>query len=325
MDKVTFVKNFALNREVGIAGKFIYDGMHDLNCMYGYNDLDNIFGFLYKISVGIERLQKIAYILLKNPNEDEYKEIEEEIITHSHTGLQDKINDLTNIFLNDHQKAFLHLLTRFYNSCRYDRFNFMTSFNMEQELFINYVQERLNINIDFKSIFPTMLEERVKKFLGKVIGNLAKSYYKIIHQEADKIGIYTHELDALSKSMKIFANTSERDSLQEQMINEQIAFKELLIFLLNTSQSSSFYDFLKSIPALDIDIAMNQEYLCELVKEEVPQQLIDELEDLYLNGNFDKKERFEMLSCIGNPHCHFYSEEDEEGFEQYDAVENNEN
>ena len=28
-----------------------------------YKDTDNIFGFLYKISVGIERLQKIAYIL----------------------------------------------------------------------------------------------------------------------------------------------------------------------------------------------------------------------------------------------------------------------
>jgi hypothetical protein len=85
MDQVTFVKNFALNREVGITGKFIYDGMHDLNCIYGYQDIDNIFGFLYKISVGMERLQKIAYILLKNPNSEDYETIEQEIITHSYT------------------------------------------------------------------------------------------------------------------------------------------------------------------------------------------------------------------------------------------------
>ena len=174
MDRATFVKNFALNREVGIAGKFIYDGMHDLNCIDNYMDIDNIFGFLYKIAVGIERLQKIAYILLKNPDAEEYKHIEEEIITHSHVGLQDKINTFTDVSLNEHQKAFLHLLTRFYNSSRYDRFSFTTSINMEQKLFIGYIKERLKIDIDIDSIYPTIFENRVKKFLGKVIGVFRK-------------------------------------------------------------------------------------------------------------------------------------------------------
>ena len=131
MDRLTHVKNFALNKEVGIAGKFIYDGMRDLNCAINYKDTDNIFGFLYKISVGIERLQKIAYILLKNPTENKYQEIEKEIITHSHTGLQEKINKLTTIKLNDHQKAFLNLLTSFYNSSRYDRYNYSTQLDDE--------------------------------------------------------------------------------------------------------------------------------------------------------------------------------------------------
>ena len=81
--------------------------------------------------------------------------------------------------------------------------------------------------------------------------------------------------------------------------------QELLIFLLNTKQSSRFYNFIKSIPALNIDIAMIQEYLSEFIKGEFPQQLIDELEELYLNNDFDKKERFSMLSCIGSPYCYF--------------------
>lgn len=280
-------------------------------------DIDNIFGFLYKTAVGIERLQKIAYILLKNPDDKEYKQIEEEIITHSHAGLQDKINALTDTSLNDHQKSFLHLLTRFYNSSRYARFNFTTSINMEQKLFIGYIQERLKIDIDIDSIFPTIFKSRVKKFLGKVIGGLSKVYYGIIYKEADKIGIYAYELNSFSKSMKIFANAANKASLQEQIIDEQIAFKELLIFLLNTKQSSGFYNFIKSIPTLDIDIAMIQEYLRELIKGEVPQQLIDELEELYLNGDFDKKERFDLLSCIGNRHCYF--DEGNESFEQFDT------
>lgn len=305
MDRATFVKNFALNREVGIAGKFIYDGMHDLNCIDNYMDIDNIFGFLYKIAVGIERLQKIAYILLKNPDAEEYKHIEEEIITHSHVGLQDKINTFTDVSLNEHQKAFLHLLTRFYNSSRYDRFSFTTSINMEQKLFIGYIKERLKIDIDIDSIYPTIFENRVKKFLGKVIGDLSNAYYEIICHEAGKIKICTYELNSFSKSMKVFANAANKASLQEQIIDEQIAFKELLIFLLNTKQSSRFYNFIKSIPALNIDIAMIQEYLSEFIKGEFPQQLIDELEELYLNNDFDKKERFSMLSCIGSPYCYF--------------------
>ena len=115
--------------------------------------------------------------------------------------------------------------------------------------------------------------------------------------------------------MKVFLCSAEKNSLQEQIIDEHLAFKELLIFLLNTKHHSDFYDFIKSIPALDIDIAMIQDYLFELIKGEIPQQLIDELEELYLNSNFDKKERLAMLECIGDTHCYFYDEESQDDFE----------
>lgn len=317
MDRVTFVKNFALNKEVGIAGKFIYDGMRDLECALNYKDTDNIFGFLYKISVGIERLQKIVYILLKNPTEQEYPEIEKEIITHSHTGLQEKINALTIIKLNDHQRAFLHLLTNFYNSSRYDRFNFSTQLDDELQLFLNYIEERLQINIEMYDFFIPQIEKKVKRFIGRVVLGLTQSLYSTIQEQADNIGLYTYELAPDSKSMKVFLCSAEKNSLQEQIVDEHLAFKELLIFLLNTKHHSDFYDFIKSIPALDIDIAMIQDYLFELIKGEIPQQLIDELEELYLNSNFDKKERLAMLECIGDTHCYFYDEEEaQDDFEQ---------
>ncbi len=305
MDKVTFVKNFALCKEVSIAGKFIYDGMRDLNCACNYGDIDNIFGFLYKISVGIERLQKIAYILLKNPNEQDYAEIEKEIITHSHTLLQEKINARTKIKLNEHQNSFLHLLTNFYNSSRYDRYNLATSINNEQELFIKYIEERMQINIEMDDFFVPEISKNIKKFLGKVILGIAQTLYNTIYNQASAIGLYTYEVASDSKGMKVFLNSAEKSSLQEQMIDEHIAFKEFLIFLLNTKKSSNLYAFIKDIPALNIDIAMIQEYLSEFVKCEVPQQLIDEIEYLYKEDNINIKERLEMLECIGNTSFYF--------------------
>lgn len=305
MDKVTFVKNFALCKEVSIAGKFIYDGMRDLNCVCNYADIDNIFGFLYKISVGIERLQKIAYILLKNPNEQDYAEIEKEIITHSHTLLQEKINARTKIKLNEHQNSFLHLLTNFYNSSRYDRFNLATSINNEQELFIKYIEERMQTNIEMDDFFVPEISKNIKKFLGKVILGIAQTLYNTIYNQASAIGLYTYEVASDSKGMKVFLNSAEKSSLQEQMIDEHIAFKEFLIFLLNTKKSSNLYAFIKDIPSLNIDIAMIQEYLSEFVKCEVPQQLIDEIEYLYKEDNINIKERLDMLDCIGNTSCYF--------------------
>ncbi len=312
MDRVTFVKNFALNKEVGIAGKFIYDGMRDLNCALNYMDTDNIFGFLYKISVGIERLQKIAYILLKNPTEEEYPEIEKEIITHSHTGLQEKISTLTSIKLNAHQEAFLHLLTNFYNSSRYDRFNFSTQLDNELQLFLNYVKDRLQIKIEMDYLFVPQIDKKVKNFIGRVILGLAQTLYNIIRSQADSIGLYTHEVAADSKSMKVFLSSSDKNSLQEQIIDEHIAFKEFLIFLLNTTETSGLYDFMKTIKPLNLDIAMIQEYISEFVHGEFPQQLIDEIEFAYSENDIDIKNRLEMIDCIGNTSYYFDIDEDEE-------------
>lgn len=318
MDQVTFVKNFALCKEVGIAGKFIYDGMRDLNIIRNYVDTDNIFGFLYKISVGIERLQKIAYILLKNPTADEFEEIEKEIITHSHVELQEKISSLTKAKLNNHQFSFLHLLTRFYNSSRYDRFNLSTSLHNEQDLLIEYVQNRLNIKIEMFSFFVPPIEDKVKKFLGKVIIGITRFLYEVIYEEASKRGIYTHELNSDSKSMKVFLATYGKNSLQDQIIDEQIALKEFLIFLINTKETSGMFDFIKEIPPLDIDMGMLQEYLSEIIKSEVPQQLIDEIEYLYENINI--KERLSLLECIGDPR--YYISEDD-NFEEYEPFDSN--
>jgi hypothetical protein len=110
--------------------------------------------------------------------------------------------------------------------------------------------------------------------------------------------------------MKIFQNDCNKKNLRQQFIDEQIAYKELIIFLMNTTQKSGFYNFIKEISPLDIDIALVQDYLFEIIKGDVPQALIDEIDFLYSEqaAEFDIKDRLEMLGCIGNPNCHFPDE-----------------
>lgn len=162
------------------------------------------------------------------------------------------------------------------------------------------------------------LRIKLKKFLGKVIIGITRFLYEVIYEEASKIGIYTHELNSDSKSMKVFLATYGKNSLQDQIIDEQIALKEFLIFLINTKETSGMFDFIKEIPPLDIDMGMLQEYLSEIIKSEVPQQLIDEIEYLYENINI--KERLSLLECIGDPRC-YISEDD--NFEEYEPFDSN--
>ena len=112
MTNEEFWKNFAMGKELEIAGNFIYDGLIKFNKMYHFID-DASFMVLYNLSVGIERLQKVLIVLLEDEIED-IKEFENSLITHSHIDLQQKIKEKSNICLNQHQNEFLNLLSRFY-------------------------------------------------------------------------------------------------------------------------------------------------------------------------------------------------------------------
>lgn len=112
--------------------------------------------------------------------------------------------------------------------------------------------------------FIPQIDKKVKRFIGRVILGLAQGLYSIIREQAGKIGLYTYEIAADSKSMKVFLSSFDKNSLQEQIIDEHIAFKEFLIFLLNTTKTSGLYEFMKEIKPLNLDIAMVQEHLSDL-------------------------------------------------------------
>lgn len=64
MKPAQFWKNFKLGEEVSVSGAFIYNGMRRFHEMRKLDYTDEVFEVLYNLSVGFERLLKIAVVLL---------------------------------------------------------------------------------------------------------------------------------------------------------------------------------------------------------------------------------------------------------------------
>lgn len=66
MDRTQFWKNFSLGKELDLAGGFIYNGLrrfHEMDSLYHEAE---VFELLYNLSVGIERLFKVAIVLIEH-------------------------------------------------------------------------------------------------------------------------------------------------------------------------------------------------------------------------------------------------------------------
>ena len=88
-----FWKNFRLGTELQISGSFIYNALYFFDQMEHFCNDEEIFEFLYNTSVGLERLEKIAIILLEHDSSMDQEEFEKTLITHSHLELLDRIKE----------------------------------------------------------------------------------------------------------------------------------------------------------------------------------------------------------------------------------------
>lgn len=315
MDKVAFIKTFPMITEIEIAGDLIYNGIKRFNSMIYFRYDSEIFLTLYDISVGIERLQKVLLILLEDIDLDRLDKVEgftRKLITHSHQDLQERIVAGCGLRFNANQSAFLQVLTQFYNTFRYDRFNCKSDYKKEQELLANFLSSRLNIEIVFNDIlWNTPNDDQMKNFFGRLVGSLARSYYDEIKKQAHSLGIYTYELRIESPAAKLFLPDFKRDSLQEQYFNEQVALKEFLVYLMNTEEKSPFIDYIRSIEPLDLDVALAEEHVVGLCKGDISQSLVDEVENLYEEMIFDIPDRIRLIGLIGDRNVIFDINEDD--------------
>lgn len=300
MDRITFFKNFNMGIEIDIAGNFLYNGIMNFNKLKDFNNGSEIFHVLYPISVGIERLQKVLLVLHEDIDYSKIEEFEKSLITHSHQELQNRIKSKCNINFNSLQNSFLELLTRFYNSCRYCRFSLADSYRREKDYLVEFMRTKFNVEIITDNFFcSTRNCAAIKERFGRVVGSLAKKYYNAIYKKATELSIYTYELRYNSAASKVFQYELRKDSLQQLYNNEQIALKEVLIFLLNTKKKSKTLDFIRNIKPLSFDIGLIQDYIADICEGNITSELLEELESLYCDVD-NIKERLMCVSVLGD-------------------------
>lgn len=300
-DKVWSYKNFNMGTELDIAGEFIYDGINALNQIGTIEEYAGLFSFLYHTAVGIERLQKIIVVLYETVNIENYENFEKELITHSHTKLNKWICKFSDPKLNARENAFLQLLTSFYNSARYDRFNLNSQFAKEKEGFKKFLTSQFADIIEYHPLDSSVIlvTPCVKEMLGRVIGSLSKKYYNLVRSGCKEANTFTYEIRTDSKAEKVFLSTYSKHSLQMQKITESLAFKELLVYLRNTKEKHGLIHYINNIVPLEFDPALVNDYINEISKGTIPQSLIDETETLYIENNYskDREEQIEIIGC----------------------------
>ncbi|MDD2336631.1 MAG: hypothetical protein PHD01_08625 [Geobacteraceae bacterium] len=306
MEASQFWQNFELGKEIEIACGFTYDGLRNLHEMETLTYEAEIFGVLYNISVGLERLIKVAVILIEYNDNTDSSVFEKSLITHNHLDLFNRVKKHHKISFGKVHIELLSLLGDFYKTCRYDRYSIDSVFDLskEKKSLLSFLKKYLNIEIEEKYPFGVVMNEwRVKVFIGKTVGKIIEEIYKIIKSATSDKNIYTHEIRYYTKAYKLIYGK------QYNFEEESVLWKELLIFLINTKEESSYLKFMKNIEPLGFDIGLISNYLQSFESNIKKIQVTEELESLY--EDIEKKhDRLQMINLIGDSGVYFDDLED---------------
>ena len=314
MKPETYWKNFKLGEELSISGNFIYDGVRGFHELSHFEHSDELFNVLYNLSVGLERLLKVAVVLCNHEEGLEQEAFEKTLITHTHLELLKRLNEKEDVSLCKVHNDFLALLGRFYKSIRYSRFTLSSVYDGKQEKIeiCRFLNKYLDAGIDYESngMFNGIPnEDKYRKFLRKVVIKISSAIYQIVCNHASKSNIYTSELRSGSKAETVFHS-------QVNISDEDILWKELLVFLMNTKGESGYMSFLRGIEPLSFDPALVDEYLECFKSDAAKAGVMDELEHLYSELE-NVKERMKMMQVIGSPGVYFDEDEDFEDDEDF--------
>ena len=299
-------KNFDLGKEVDIAGGFIYNGIRAFHEMKHFYHEQEVFEFLYFISVGVERLQKIAIILAEHDKISNQEAFEKSLITHSHQELANRLKKNSGLDFGSHQNEFLSILSQFYKTHRYGRYVLasVTSREREREKLIGFLEKHLSVKIDNESMFVTQNETRFKAFFGRVISKICIPLYKLISTEARRLNLYTYEIRSGSKASKIF-QFEDFDFSKEDILT-----RELLIYFLASKEQGANATLMRESEPLPFDPALEGEYIQALSSDKKKLSILDELEHLYMEHVDKFKERQGLLEAISSEYLDWGDEEE---------------
>lgn len=312
MSAADFWKNFRLGEEVHIAGTFIYNGLRRFHELQLFDHSDELFEFLYDLSVGIERLLKIAVVLHEHTTAADQDALEKSLITHNHLDLLVRVRKHVSINFGKPQNELLQLLSAFYKSLRYDRFTLNSAYegSKEADAVRKLLSKHLHIEFPERNFLPsTTNEDQYRSFISRTVLKISRTIYKIIDDRSCALGLYTYELRHGSKAESVFLREVE-------IGDEDMLWKELLIFFMGVDPSTGYLKFLKGISPLGFDPALVSDYLDCFKSDTAKAAVMDELEFHYEEMDpEERKQRLRMMGVIGAPSVYFYDDDEDEPLE----------
>lgn len=305
MNAADFWKNFNLGQELSVAGSFIYNGLRQFHEMQSLEVTEEAFGFLYELSVGLERLLKVAVVLLEHDTTSDQAAFEESLKTHEHLELLERLRSRLPFPLGDNHIALLGLLGDFYRIIRYDRFALSSAYNPKKEIkaIRSFLEKGLNVEIPQPNGFIAVPnEEQYKRYVEKTVKKISGGLYQVVESRARELNLYTYELRHGSKAESVFLR-------ETKVSDEDVLWKELLVFFMNTKGSSGYLKFLREIPPLEFDPALAGDYLDCFRSNASKGMVMDELEYLYETMGEQIGERLNLMEVIGSPGLCFGEEE----------------
>ena len=289
-------KNFNLGQELSVSGAFIYTGLRRFQEMRILDNTDEIFEVFYNLSVGFERLLKVSVVLLEHDEAADQGELEKSLITHNHLELLRRVSQYAKINLGSPHREFLGLLGTFYKTHRYDRFTISSVHDPDKERdeLCRFLGKHLKVTVErSSSMFPIHNDTRYREFLRRLVTKISSALYEVIRTTASNLNLYTYELRDGSRAQTIFLGGANLPS-------EEVLWKELLVFFMNTDSNSGLLEFLRTIDPLDFDPELANDYLECFQSDTAKAFVVGELETLY--GELpDSKTRLGIMKLIGNP------------------------
>jgi len=309
MSASDFWKNFRLGEEVHIAGTFIYNGLRRFHELHRLDQSDELFEFLYDLSVGIERLLKIAVVLHEHTNSIDQDELENSLRTHSHLDLLVRVRKHVPINFGKPQNELLQLLSAFYKTLRYERFSLNSAYSGSREAGAIRKLFSKHLNVEFPEkdfLLATINEDQYRSFISRTVLKISQTIYKIIADRSSALGLYTYELRHGSKAESVF--------LREVKIGEEdVLWKELLIFFMSVEPTTGYLKFIKAIEPLDFDPALVGDYLDCFKSDASKAEIMDELEHHYEEMDpEERKLRLKKIGLIAAPNVYFDDDDDDD-------------
>jgi hypothetical protein len=300
-------KNFALGLELDTAGTFVYNGLKALHDAATLHHTVDVFEILYNVSVGVERLLKVAIVLVEHDDHSDIEALEASLFSHSSIALADRLCKIRSLDLKPLHREFLSLLSHFYSVHRYERFHLSSVPNVEGEkqLFLGYLCKHLQLTPSSPDdLFEFQNSDTIRKFVGKVVKAICSEGFRIVRERASELNIYTYELRSDSKASKVFQGQ------RLDFIDEDLKRREMLLFLMHPSSGGKHITLLRGVPPLPFDEGMAPSYVRAIMTDGYMHFVGDEVDEHYTEVA-NPGERHQFLRIMDDEFLSYGDEEKE--------------